>query len=131
MQTTHVCLVHGDFSPKNVLVGDGIWVIDFEVAHFGDPVFDVAYMLNHLFSSSSTCSSALPLLRACPILGGVCRAVPEESPPRLAYVSRHVGVLMVARVDGKSPGRVPHPRGEDSRPQDRFAAAARATGLTG
>ena len=44
------CLVHGDFSPKNVLVGTGgRWVIDFEVAHYGNPVFDVAFMLNHLF----------------------------------------------------------------------------------
>ncbi len=48
MEATHVCLVHGDYSPKNVLVGEGIWVIDFEVAHFGDPAFDLAFMLNHL-----------------------------------------------------------------------------------
>lgn len=47
---TRVCLVHGDFSPKNILVGpDGrTWVIDFEVAHLGDPQFDVAFLLSHL-----------------------------------------------------------------------------------
>jgi len=46
------CLVLGDFSPKNVLVGDmgagDYWVIDLEVAHVGDPTFDVAFMSTHL-----------------------------------------------------------------------------------
>ena len=46
------CLVLGDFSPKNILVGGdddtGLWVIDLEVAHRGDPAFDVAFMLSHL-----------------------------------------------------------------------------------
>ena len=42
-------LVHGDYSPKNILVHkDGLWVLDHEVAHWGDPVFDLAFMLNHL-----------------------------------------------------------------------------------
>jgi hypothetical protein len=42
-------LVLGDFSPKNILVGpNGLWVIDHEVAHRGDPTFDVAFMLSHL-----------------------------------------------------------------------------------
>src|SRR5260370_576343 len=49
MLATHRCLVHGDYSPKNVLLGDdGLWVLDFEVGHLGDPVFDVAFLLNHL-----------------------------------------------------------------------------------
>ena len=46
---TTSCVVHGDYSPKNVLVGDdGLWVIDWEVAHRGDPAFDIAFLLNHL-----------------------------------------------------------------------------------
>ena len=28
---------------KNVLIGGGLWVIDFEAVHFGDPAFDVAF----------------------------------------------------------------------------------------
>ena len=43
------CLVHGDFSPKNLLVyGDCLLLIDFEVGHYGDPAFDVGFFLSHL-----------------------------------------------------------------------------------
>jgi 5-methylthioribose kinase len=43
------CLVHGDFSPKNLLVNeDGLVLIDFEVGHFGDPAFDIGFFLSHL-----------------------------------------------------------------------------------
>ena len=49
-------LVHGDFSPKNVLVpastGREPWVIDFEVVHVGHPVFDVAFLSSHLILKS-------------------------------------------------------------------------------
>ena len=45
-------LVHGDFSPKNIIVsgaGDDarVLLLDFEVVHLGNPVFDLAFMLNH------------------------------------------------------------------------------------
>ena len=42
-------LVHGDYSPKNLFVsGDRLLVIDCEVAWYGDPAFDLAFLLNHL-----------------------------------------------------------------------------------
>lgn len=42
-------LVHGDFSPKNILVdGKRVVLLDYEVAHYGDPAFDVAFLINHL-----------------------------------------------------------------------------------
>jgi 5-methylthioribose kinase len=105
MEATHVCLVHGDYSPKNVLVGDGLWVIDFEVAHYGDPAFDVAYMLNHLLLKLIHVPEAAAQLSLCAssFWGAYRAAVPAELRPDLAYVLAHVGVLMVARVDGKSP----------------------------
>src|SRR5207253_10425571 len=50
--TTRRCkrvLVHGDFSPKNVLCGPaGPVIVDAECAWFGDPAFDLAFVLNHL-----------------------------------------------------------------------------------
>lgn len=46
-------LVHGDFSPKNLLVWPaGLMLIDFEVGHFGDPAFDLGFFLTHLILKS-------------------------------------------------------------------------------
>jgi aminoglycoside phosphotransferase (APT) family kinase protein len=105
MEATHVCLVHGDYSPKNVLVGDGLWVIDFEVAHFGDPAFDLSYMLNHLLLKLIHVQQSAPALASSvhSFWDAYRTAVPAELGPQLPYVLAHVGVLMVARVDGKSP----------------------------
>ena len=44
-------VVHGDYSPKNVLVRNrGLVLLDHEVIHFGDPAFDVGFALAHLLS---------------------------------------------------------------------------------
>ena len=49
LRTHQWCLVHGDFSPKNLLFKDGkLVLIDFEVGHFGDPAFDIGFFLSHL-----------------------------------------------------------------------------------
>ncbi len=54
MWLTRVCLVHADFSPKNVLLVDTvqgslqITLVDFETGHFGDPAFDLGFFLSHL-----------------------------------------------------------------------------------
>lgn len=46
-------LVHGDFSPKNVLIHQGrMKLLDFEVAHIGDPAFDLGFSLAHLLSKA-------------------------------------------------------------------------------
>ncbi|MDZ7717707.1 MAG: aminoglycoside phosphotransferase family protein [Balneolaceae bacterium] len=43
-------IVHGDFSPKNIMVKNGrVVLLDHEVAWFGDPAFDLAFFLNHLY----------------------------------------------------------------------------------
>ncbi len=47
--STRRVLVHGDVSPKNILIGPGGPVLlDAECAWFGDPAFDVAFVLTHL-----------------------------------------------------------------------------------
>ena len=100
MLDTRLCLVHGDFSPKNVLVGpDGCWVLDFEVAHVGDPVFDLAFMLNHLMLKAIHRPEGLEGYRAC--ASAFLAAYRRDAEP--AYLLGHAGCLMVARVDGKSP----------------------------
>lgn len=46
-------LVHGDYSPKNVLVRDDrLILLDHEVIHFGDPAFDLGFALTHLLSKA-------------------------------------------------------------------------------
>ncbi len=42
-------LVHADFSPKNLLVSaEGLLMVDFETGHYGDPAFDLGFLLSHL-----------------------------------------------------------------------------------
>lgn len=50
----HRCaLVHGDFSPKNLLLEPGrLVLVDFEVGHYGDPAFDLGFFLSHLVLKS-------------------------------------------------------------------------------
>lgn len=46
-------IVHGDFSPKNVLVHAGrLVLLDHEVIHLGDPGFDLGFGLTHLLSKA-------------------------------------------------------------------------------
>lgn len=106
LERTRVCLVHGDYSPKNVLVGpSGLWVVDFEVAHWGDPAFDLAFMLNHLLLKAIHRPAALDAYRACALafVDAYRREAGGEVDPDPSSVLGHAGCLMVARVDGKSP----------------------------
>ena len=61
---TRRVLVHGDFSPKNLLIGpQGPVILDAECAWFGDPAFDLAFVLNHLLLKGvwrPRCARALP-----------------------------------------------------------------------
>ncbi len=46
-------LVHGDYSPKNILVYQNrLVLLDHEVIHFGDPAFDLGFALAHLLSKA-------------------------------------------------------------------------------
>ena len=46
-------LVHGDYSPKNVLVHENhLVLLDHEVIHFGDPGFDLGFSLTHFLSKA-------------------------------------------------------------------------------
>jgi uncharacterized protein len=48
-----LCLVHGDFSPKNVLIyQQQLVLLDHEVAHYGDPAFDMGFSMTHLLSKA-------------------------------------------------------------------------------
>jgi len=101
-----VCLVHGDWSPKNFLVcGDRLVAIDFEVTHFGDPAFDAAFLLNHLALKSFFLPRHGPALAqaAAQFLDAVLAGMPAEAGWMDSATVRHLGALMLARIDGKSP----------------------------
>ena len=108
IRDTRSTLVHGDYSPKNVLIEDGdnrrVWLLDFEVAHWGDPAFDVAFMLNHLFIKSVYNADRneryVSTARAFWDAYGDVTAVDADFE---ANVVAELGVLALARVDGKSP----------------------------
>jgi 5-methylthioribose kinase len=52
-RSVRVTLVHGDYSPKNVLVHAGrLVLLDHEVIHFGDPAFDLGFSLTHFLSKA-------------------------------------------------------------------------------
>jgi hypothetical protein len=107
--TTKLALVHGDVSPKNILVSkrDGHPVLlDAECAWYGDPAFDTAFCLNHLVLKSLH----MPALRE--ELLEEANAFSAEwlshFPPGLrAGLDQRTAALlpclMLARVDGKSP----------------------------
>ncbi|MBI4582015.1 MAG: phosphotransferase [Planctomycetes bacterium] len=46
-------LVHGDYSPKNILIHAGrLVLLDHEVIHFGDGAFDIGFAMTHLLSKA-------------------------------------------------------------------------------
>ncbi len=104
---THVALVHGDISPKNILVGpDGPVFLDAECAWYGDPAFDLAFCLNHLLLK------AIHLPDHAPALAQSFEAMTQAYLAQVhwedaaAFEQRTallLPALLLARVDGKSP----------------------------
>lgn len=100
-------LVHGDYSPKNIMVrNDGIILLDHEVAWFGDPSFDIAFLLNHLYLKKLYVhdrGGSYPDL----ILPAWDRYQKKMGTDKMQSIEPRTGklllMLMLARIDGKSP----------------------------
>lgn len=100
-------LVHGDVSPKNILVGPhGPVLLDAECAWYGDPAFDLAFCLNHLLlkclwtpTASTDFLRCFDALREA-YLEGVAWEPADALEARAAAL---LPALFLARVDGKSP----------------------------
>ncbi len=99
-------LVHGDWSPKNLLVSGGnVMAIDFEVIHFGDASFDAGFLLNHLMLKSYYRPELTAALESAALgfYQQVETHLPESHDEFQDFTIRHWAALMLARVDGKSP----------------------------
>jgi aminoglycoside phosphotransferase (APT) family kinase protein len=101
---TRAALVHGDVSPKNILVGaEGPVFLDAECAWYGDPAFDLAFCLNHLLLKCLWVPQAQARFLAC---FDALAAAYLEGFARDGVQARAASLLpglLIARVDGKSP----------------------------
>jgi 5-methylthioribose kinase len=97
-------VVHGDFSPKNIMVAtnDDVYILDFEVTHVGNPVFDLAFLIAHLlckfFRTDDRLHAKLLANTAISFVEeyqGVRRISPT--------LTKHASLIALARVEGKSP----------------------------
>lgn len=105
-QNQATSLVHGDWSPKNILVAAGRpMLIDYEVVHYGDAAFDAAFLLNHLLLKSHH----RPQWRSQ--YAAAANAFWQAAAPAVsaAGVKLHLGCLLLARIDGKSPAEYLQP----------------------
>jgi aminoglycoside phosphotransferase (APT) family kinase protein len=102
-----IALVHGDVSPKNILVGaDAPVLLDAECAWYGDPAFDIAFCLNHLLLKSVLMPQHLAdLLQAFEAMAAsyLDEARFEPRPDLEARAASLFPALALARIDGKSP----------------------------
>jgi hypothetical protein len=104
---TRRTLVHGDVSPKNILVGPrGPIFLDAECAWYGDPAFDLAFCLNHLLLKCLWTPGAAPGFLQCFELLATAYLAGVSFEPGAALEARAARLLpglLLARVDGKSP----------------------------
>ena len=124
--TNKLALVHGDVSPKNIVVGrNGPILLDAECAWYGDPAFDLAFCLNHMLlkclwrpqwrDQYLACFDALATNYLAGVDWEACEAIE-------ARVARLLPGLLLGRVDGKSPAE--YVTGE--RDKDRVCRVARS-----
>jgi 5-methylthioribose kinase len=107
MLTRREALCHGDFSPKNILAhAAGFMLVDYETAYLGEPAMDLGFFLSHLLlkavKRAPDRASFFELTRA------FWRGYAPQMPfPRAADLAArgigHLGVCLLARVDGTSP----------------------------
>jgi len=98
-------LVHGDFSPKNLLIkNNALILLDHEVIHFGDGTFDLGFFICHLLSKANH----RPDFRTALIAGASSffeaykSIFGELGKDREFRVVRHTIACLLARVCGLS-----------------------------
>jgi len=100
-------LVHGDFSPKNILIGKNkIIYLDAECSNFGDPVFDLVFFSNHLLLKSIYIKDKSSEFLRCYSLfykEYFKNLSNNKYNSYLKRIIRMTPIMLLARIDGKSP----------------------------
>ena len=122
---TRSTLVHGDFSPKNILARNGrLILLDHEVIHWGDPAFDLGFALTHFLSKAHHLREHRERFVAA--AHGFWKNYDDKSCEERAV--RHTLACLLARVDGRSPLEY---LDADERRRQRAAALALMSALPG
>lgn len=104
---TRLAMIHGDVSPKNILLGPrGPVFLDAECACIGDPAFDLAFCLNHMLLKCLWNPAARAGFHACFEALAAAYLAEVDWEPAAALEARAASLLpglLLARVDGKSP----------------------------
>jgi 5-methylthioribose kinase len=100
--TRQAALVHGDVQPANVLLAPGgPKLLDAEIAHVGDPAFDVGQLLGHLLLPAAARGEPAAV---APALRKTWASYREASGPECAVrsedVARYAGIELLRRTLG-------------------------------
>ena len=105
LETHKTALVHGDVSPKNILVtNDGPVFIDAECAVYGDPAFDLAFCITHLLLKTVWLDDPRMQEAARRMVAAYSDKIDwEPVEPFDLRTGRYTAGLLLARIEGKSP----------------------------
>lgn len=99
-----LALVHGDYSPKNVLIRESqLILLDHEVIHWGDPAFDVGFAMAHLLSKAHHLAPHRDAFAAAACeFWNVYAAITRVDAGLEPMAARHTLGCLLARVAGRS-----------------------------
>jgi len=104
--TEKIALVHGDFSPKNILAtpDHSPIVLDFEVAHTGNPVFDLGFICAHLLCKTIRTDNSAEKEALIATATNFLNSYRQSCNLAIAdNLPQHVALIALARVEGVSP----------------------------
>jgi 5-methylthioribose kinase len=108
------CLVHGDVQPANVLLSaGGPKLLDAEIAHVGDPAFDLGQLLGHLLLPAAARGEPEAAEAAVAASWGAYESAWDGDPPfAFADAARHGGIELLRRTLGAA--RLPAVASDDA-----------------